>query len=187
MYKNVFIHTYILRFSGYWKNCFHHQSALLLQKQNIFSLLKAKTKSNQVIMWLSKSTVNHDFLITYLKPLSPPDPWYLSLVKDIKDQLAHNCPEWNGKHVHHLSLPRRWNAAFLCSPDSCSLRGFWANPTRTQFSHLWMMQLFGNMVDPVIYVCHSATGVLKLSRIRWFQYKMLKGYRLNSESQIILS
>lgn len=119
------------------KKCFHHQSTLLLQKQSYFSLLKAKTKGNQVIMWLSKSTVNHDLFITYLKPLSPPDPWYLSLVKDIKDQLSCDCPERNGKHVHRLSLPRRRNAAFLCSPDSCSLRGFWANPTRTQFSHVW--------------------------------------------------
>lgn len=56
------------------KKCFHHQSTLLLQKQNYFSLLKAKTKGNQVIMWLSISTVNHDLFITYLKPLSPPDP-----------------------------------------------------------------------------------------------------------------
>lgn len=161
MYKNVFIHTYILIFSGYWKKHFHHQRALLLQKQNNFSLLKAKTKGNQVIIWLRKSTVNHNLLITYLKPLSPPDPWCLSKVKDIKDQLAHDCPEWNGKHVHRLSLPRCWNAAFLCSPDSCSLRSFWANPTRTQFSHLWMIQLFGSTVDPLIYACHSVTSVLK--------------------------
>lgn len=67
-------------------------NALLLQKQNNFSLLGAKTKSNRVIMWLSKSTANHDLLITYLKPLSPPDPRYLSLVKDIKAQLARGCP-----------------------------------------------------------------------------------------------
>lgn len=188
MYKNVFIHTYIFWFSGYWKKCFHHQSTLLLQKQNNFSQLGAKTKSNQVIMWLSKSTANHDLLIAYLKPLSPPDPWYLSLVKDIKDQLARGCPGWNGKHVHRLSLPRCWNAAFLCcSPDSRRLRGFWANPTRTQFSHLRMMQLFGSMVDPLIYGCHSVTSVSKLSPIRWFQYKILKGYSLNSESQIVLS
>lgn len=39
-------------------------------------------------MQLSKSTVNQELLITYLKPLPPPNPCYLQLVKDIKDQLA---------------------------------------------------------------------------------------------------
>lgn len=39
-------------------------------------------------MWLSKSTVGRELLITYLKPLPPPDPCYLSLERDIKGQLA---------------------------------------------------------------------------------------------------
>lgn len=54
----------------------------------LFTLLKAKQKTNQMIMQLSKSTVSQELLITYLKPLPPPDPCYLSLVRDIKDQLA---------------------------------------------------------------------------------------------------
>lgn len=171
------------------KKCFHHQSTLLLQKQSYFSLLKAKTKGNQVIMWLSKSTVNHDLFITYLKPLSPPDPWYLSLVKDIKDQLSCDCPERNGKHVHRLSLPRRRNAAFLYSPTARVSGVSGQTPPGFNFPTcgIRMMQLFGSTVDPLIYVCHSVTSVLKFSHIRWFHYRILKGYSLNSESQVVLS
>lgn len=55
IYINIFTHTYILWFSGYWKKCFHHQSALLFQQQNTFSSVKGKEKTNQVIMLLRKA------------------------------------------------------------------------------------------------------------------------------------
>lgn len=43
----------------------------------LFTLLKAKQRPNQVMIQLGKSTVNQEYLMTYLKPLPPPDPCYL--------------------------------------------------------------------------------------------------------------
>jgi len=108
----LYIHIYH-DFLATEKTCFHHQSALLLQQRNTFHSVKRKEKTGQVTMQLSKSTVNQELLIMYLKPLPPPDPCYLQLVKDIKDQLrSRRRIQQMKREAHALALPAK-------TPECC--------------------------------------------------------------------
>lgn len=105
--NNVFICTYIVWFSGYWKKVLTIKVLFYCNGKILFTLLKAMKKPNQVMIQRGKSTVNQEYLITYLKPPPPPEPCYLQLVKDIKDQLAYNHAEGSQqvKWEAHASSP----------------------------------------------------------------------------------
>lgn len=132
-----------------------------------FTLLKAKKKTNQVIMRLSNSTVNQELLTTYLKPLPPPDLCYLQLVKDIKDQLACNHAEGTQQMKWEAcSSPLPAKTQEYCMPSLPRRPGCpWANPTRTHFFYtceVRIMQWSGSTVDPLAHVCWFVTSVARL-------------------------